>query len=109
MGGLLSSACAGSGVGGMFNGRDLVFVYTPVASGTVNVTLHPTAAWDPALWVMNTTCVNGGSSCTVAADSGFDSDDETLQLTVTAAKPYYLVVDSYSLSAASGPFTLTVQ
>jgi cysteine-rich repeat protein len=98
-----SAACTDSSLG--YPGRDIVYAFTPIASGTVTITLEPTSDWDPGLWVMSPSC--SGASCTFDADNGGSGADEVLILSVTAAQTYFIVVDGWTASA-HGDFTLSI-
>jgi hypothetical protein len=91
-----------------FDGRDLVYQYTPAASGPVTATLSPEAAFDGALLLLQGSCAP--ASCVRAADSGGAGVPESVTFDAVAGQTVWLVVDSRdrTVPANFGAFTLRV-
>jgi hypothetical protein len=102
----IAVACDLNGTG--FPGADLVYSFTAAATAMVNVTVTPDMTWDPALYVLPTTCMNDASNCTYGADVNATGMPETIMLPATAGTTYFIVVDSYN-TGEGGPFTLALQ
>jgi hypothetical protein len=92
-----------------FSGRDLTYLYTATATGTVTARVVPQGLFDPALMLLQPTC--GPASCVRFSDSGGAGVAEALTFSVTQGQTYYLVVDSWDAEQPNtfGAFTLTVQ
>ncbi|WP_242516725.1 DUF4215 domain-containing protein [Sorangium cellulosum] len=91
-------SCAGAG-------PDLVYRYSPEASGNVTITATPTGAADLVLHA-RTDCADEASEleCT---DAGFSGEAESITVEVTAGTPIDIFVDTYD-NVAAGPFELTI-
>ncbi|MBI5543358.1 MAG: hypothetical protein HY901_05680 [Deltaproteobacteria bacterium] len=92
---------------GQLRGNDVVFKYTPAASGSFTVTLTPTTQWDATLWYSVGSC-GDPLACVNGADRGMSGVPESLTIAGVASTTYYLVVDGYA-GLAKGPFSIVVQ
>ena len=81
---------------------EVVYVYTPQASGALNLTLQSAA--DLGLYVRSK-CDNAATELS-CEDAALGGSDEHLSLSVTAGTPVFVYVDGYS-PQDFGPFTLT--
>ncbi|WP_155798200.1 DUF4215 domain-containing protein [Sorangium cellulosum] len=87
-------------------GGEIVYRYTPAASGEVTITATPVGAADVVLHA-RTDCADRDSEL-ACADDPFDAEvAESITVTVTEAAPIDIFVDSYD-SGSSGAFTLTI-
>ena len=88
-------------------GPEVVFTYTPTASGPFKVTLVSHGA-DLSLWMTEGLC-GDPRSCLVFDDSGGGSGgvDSILWSTGRAGSTYFIVVDAL-LPNSTGPFELAV-
>ncbi|WP_438017491.1 DUF4215 domain-containing protein [Sorangium sp. So ce315] len=87
-------------------GGELVYRYTPAASGEVTITATPEGAADIVLYA-RTDCADQESEI-ACADNPFDGAlAESITVTVTEAEPIDIFVDSYE-GVSSGPFTLEI-
>ncbi|XXX77061.1 DUF4215 domain-containing protein [Sorangium sp. So ce134] len=94
-----SGSCGGSG-------GELVYRYTPTASGDVTITATPEGNADIVLYA-RTDCADQESEL-ACADDPFEADfPESITVRVTAETPIDIFVDSYDPSSV-GPFTLTI-
>ena len=94
------------------NAPDVVYSFTPSATGSYTFTLTPTDTSsngpDFALYI-NDTCPTGPiSACLAGADVGLEGEPETVTATLTAGTTYLVFVDGYSATASVGPFSLSV-
>ncbi|WP_437590015.1 DUF4215 domain-containing protein [Sorangium sp. So ce1000] len=95
----VSGTCGGAG-------GELVYRYTPEASGNVTITATPEGNSDVVLYARSD-CADRDSEL-ACADDLFESDwEESITVAVTAGQPIAIVVDSYD-AASSGRFTLTI-
>jgi hypothetical protein len=99
----LGSSC--SGAGAAFVGPDVVYQFTPSASGLYAVSLMKSGAWDSALWVAQGTCAEVGEACVAAANASWNKPGEQLTWNATAGIPYIIVVDGVNRIDA-GDFVL---
>lgn len=88
------------------DGGELVYRYTPAASGVVTITATPEGTADVILYA-RTTCADAHSELDCADDLFDGAAAEAITLKVTEGEPIDIFVDSYS-NASSGPFTLTI-
>lgn len=86
---------------------DVWFKYTPAQSGHTTITLTPDLIFDGVINAYSGSC---GSLVSLAcADSGLDSESETLTLqNLTAGETYYFRVYGFDNAGKDGSFTLTV-
>jgi len=90
-------------------GPDLIYQFTVGAGNNLTITLTPTTAWDPKIYIL-ATCGTGGS-CITGADVGGDGVAETINPSGLAPGTYFLYVDSFFAAPAAnsaGPYTLSV-
>ncbi|MGK3989046.1 hypothetical protein WME99_38735 [Sorangium sp. So ce136] len=88
------------------DGGELVYQYTPTASGDVTISAAPQGAADIVLYA-RTDCADRDSEI-ACSDDLFESDfTESITVPATAGESILIFVDSYD-SASSGPFTLTI-
>lgn len=85
-------------------GNEKVFVYTPVATGQVQIKV--TAATDHAIYT-RTTCTDPMTEG-VCEDGQNGGTDEVVLSDVTLGTPLFIFVDAYGGAAQNGPFTVTV-
>jgi hypothetical protein len=76
------------------DGGEIVYRYTPLASGVVTISATPE-------------CADGHSELDCADDLLDGASAESITLEVTEGEPIDIFVDSYS-NPSSGPFTLTI-
>ena len=95
-------------------GPDVVYSFTVLNSSSLTFFVTPSAAYDPAIYVL-ATCNPTGSgalgSCVAGTDAGGDGDPETLTVANLAPGTYYFWVDSMWEPAElgnSGTYTLAV-
>jgi cell division septation protein DedD len=90
-------------------GPDLIYQFTVGAGNNLTITVTPTTAWDPKIYIL-ATCGTGGS-CITGADVGGDGTAETINPSGLAPGTYFLYVDSFFAAPAAnsaGPYTLSV-
>ncbi|MCK4342298.1 MAG: HYR domain-containing protein [Phycisphaerae bacterium] len=75
-------------------GPDLVYVYTPAANDTVDISLC-NSSYDTSLLVYENACVDPLYAC---ADDECGTQSEILNLSLTGGNTYYFVVDGYGSS-----------
>ncbi len=92
----MSSTCGGGG-------SEIVYTYTPAATGMLNLTLA--SATDQGLHV-RTDCLDSATQIG-CADSQFGGTNETLMVPVTSGTPITITVDAFS-AGEEGVFTLTL-
>jgi cysteine-rich repeat protein len=78
---------------------EAVYRFTPQVTGIYTIDVAAEDGFDTSLYVI-TDCAAPASSCLRGVDT-FDSAEETLQLTLSAGRTYYLVVDGYG--SITGP------
>jgi hypothetical protein len=105
--GPFSAICAGTG-STVLPGPDVVYVYTPAASGSFTVTLTPESTFDAVLWYTAGTCGGTGLDCADLSDAKGAGGVETLTVNGVAGTAYYFIVDSIT-PATSGRFGIGVQ
>lgn len=96
-----SSICGSSSY---YGGEDKVIIFTPTASGNININLTSTGSWVGMMLYQG--CPTGGGTC-VAYAQGSAGNQSIGCASVVASQTYYLVVDSYP-SPTCNPFTLTI-
>ncbi len=94
--------CTGGASAGL-GGRDVIYSYTPAETREYLIAVD--AAYDSTVYVI-TSCEDAASTCT-AVSSSTGTQDEQIVAELSQGVQYLIVVDGSS-SAASGPFTLTV-
>lgn len=87
-------------------GRDVVYSYTPAASGDFQVVLQP-QGWDAYLWYTEDYCGDDGLGCVGSRDGALSGGTEKLTIEGVAGTTYYLYVDRYEMGSG-GPFRLAV-
>lgn len=97
--GAVQNCFTGSGAG-----NEKIYVYTPTATGQVEIKLA--SATDQGFYV-RTACTTDTSE-TVCQDAQFGGTDEIAVADVTLATPIFVIVDAFGGKAENGPFTLTV-
>ena len=79
-------------------GADVVYSFTPMATGAYTVGATPLGAtFDPSLYII-TDCANPASSCVAGANLRPFGKGETLTATLNAGTRYFIVVDSAQAS-----------
>lgn len=76
-----------------FNGRDLVYRFTPATTGSFTVTVQPAVNFDSSVTVLSSGCTP--ADCIISGDQGGTGGTDTLTFTGTAGQTYYIVVDGY--------------
>jgi hypothetical protein len=91
-------------------GPELVYSYTPTASGPFTVTVTPNTGYDTLLWITQGVCGGTGADCILNADAAGSGSVETLTGQGVAGTTYYIFVDSYSATSSTrfGGFSLIV-
>jgi len=92
-----------------FTGEDQVFVFTPTASGTININLTSSGSWTGLMLYQG--CPVGGCGVTPGtciAYSQSSSGSKTLCANVTAGQTYYLVLDSWASPTCNAYSNLTI-
>jgi cysteine-rich repeat protein len=102
--------CAGFDTG---LGVDNIWSFTLATPLDVTITLQPSVDFDGAIRLLTTPCdlttgIANDANPYSCADEGFEGETETLAYAALPAGTYYLVVDSYSLTA-SGAYTLGIR
>lgn len=95
----LTGSCGG-------RGPELVYQYSPTATGKVRITVTPTDNVADLLVYARSACDDATTEL-ACDDAGFDAHPETILVDVTEAEPITIVVDTYRSSRA-GPFLLTI-
>jgi hypothetical protein len=85
------------------DGPDVIYYVVASSGDNLAVVMTPTG-YDGAVYILSN-CDN--DSCVAGADSGFDSDAETLSYPIPADGTYYIVVDSF-MTDEFGNYTLAV-
>jgi hypothetical protein len=88
-------------------GHDLVYRYTPAASGKFTIELAPDG-WDAFLWITKDTCGGDGSACLHARESAGPGEAEWMNVDGVAGTDYYIYADRWSDGAPGGPFKIVV-
>lgn len=98
-------------------GPDVVYSFTPVATGSFTVTVTPQTSadggqWDPVIYLLPTcpTSCDQTPACTVGADSFVDGQPVSLNFGGTANTTSFIIVDHWSGISGpfGGPFTIDV-
>jgi hypothetical protein len=91
-----------------YNGKDLVYSFTPTTTASFTATVTPSPTFDPSITVLSGGC--GPSFYLNSADTGATGTPDSVTFAGTAGQTYYLVVDGYgSTSANEGFFRLEVR
>lgn len=90
-----------------FNGRDLVYAFTPTTSATFTVTVQPAIGFDSSVSVLSSGCTP--ADCIISGDQGASGSPDSLTFAGTAGQTYYIVVDGYGTSSNEGFFRLEVR
>jgi hypothetical protein len=98
---------APSCISGSSGAPELVYAYTPTASGNLTVTLTSDPSTTPDLGFEVLTTCDDPSSQVACEDSHTGSTPETGTFAVTANTTYYIIVDGYY--GDEGAFTLDLQ
>jgi hypothetical protein len=91
------------------SGPEAVYKITVNDGDTVDLTLTPTTAWDPAIYVVSA-CWDPDNTCRGGADAGLAGEPEFATLTFNCGGVFYIIADSYYESGdlAAGDFDLDV-
>ncbi|MDI7268037.1 MAG: hypothetical protein QME96_08590 [Myxococcota bacterium] len=81
-----------------------IWILTVTSPVTTRFQLHPTAHWDPSIYVHHDCAVVGGTTLDFCADEVMWGEDEDLSATLGPGD-WYVFVDGY---ISSGPYELTV-
>ena len=102
--------CPFQALGRGLGSPDIVYQYTPVASGNIVIDLVPGSGFDTALYVYTDDCENvTPTSCEAAADAPGDGTAEQIVVPLESGTTYYIVVDGYSNSTpAAGTYGLDI-
>ena len=100
--------CPGEASGWGAGSSDVVFSFTPEATGAYTVSLTG-ASFDSALYVVSD-CADIGGTCLGADDDVCTACTETLTLAGTAGETLFIIVDGYgNATNVNGAFTLNVE
>ena len=99
---LTSSNTVVCGSSSYYTGEDEVFIFTPVSSGNITISLSSSGSWTGMM--LYSSCPFSGS-CVAYAQSS--SGTKTLCITITSGITYYLIIDSYA-SPACNPFDISI-
>ncbi|WP_185965482.1 choice-of-anchor J domain-containing protein [Flavobacterium zepuense] len=102
------SAGTGCASGDYLNGNDVIYAYTPAATGVVSLNLTNITD-DYAGMFVYTSCANIGINCYQGAVNDFmqTTDLNISQMAVTAGTTYYIVISTWF--ATSTGYTLNIQ
>lgn len=92
--------------GNYLAGNDVIYSYTPTASGTINISLSATGG-AAGLFVYSS-CSNIGVSCLAGVTASASAAGVIPTFTVTAGTTYYIVVTTNGTPQVT-PYTLTLQ
>lgn len=95
-------ACAPGG------GNDVVYSFTPAATGVYVIGATPTDPVDLSLYVI-TDCSNPASTCIAGANSAGFNRGEFVAPTLTSGTRYFIVVDTPNPDAAAGGFHFSLR
>jgi hypothetical protein len=89
------------GTGSYYDGEDMVWSFTPTATGTITVSLNATAN-NTSLSIYDACPLNGNGATCIANEQ--DNGDKSLSFCATAGTTYYVVLDCQS---GTGCFAFT--
>ncbi|MBA3663247.1 MAG: T9SS type A sorting domain-containing protein [Bacteroidetes bacterium] len=86
-----------------YGGEDVVYSFTPSATGQVGINVTSTGSWMGAMLYQG--CPASGGTC--VGNSQSSAGNQSLCATVTAGQAYYLVLDSWP-SPTCNPYDLSI-
>lgn len=86
-----------------FGGEDVVYSFTPTASGNININVTSTGSYMGIM--LYNGCPTSGGTCAGSAQSS--AGNQSLCVNVTAGTTYYLVIDSWP-SPTCNPFNVSI-
>lgn len=89
-------------------GNDVVYSFTPAASGVYTIGVTPTNAADLSLYIV-TDCANPAGTCVAGANVGGFNRGESLTPNLTAGTRYFIVVDTPNPDANAGGFHFSLR
>lgn len=95
-------ACAPGG------GNDVVYSFTPGASGVYTIGVTPTIPEDLSLYVV-TDCSNASGTCVAGANVGGFNRGEVVTPTLAAGTRYFIVVDTPNVDVNAAGFHLSLR
>ncbi|MEW5742884.1 MAG: hypothetical protein AB1938_28470, partial [Myxococcota bacterium] len=91
-----------------YNGKDLVYSFTPATTGSFTVTVTPSPTFDPSITVLSGGC--GPSFYLDSEDTGASGTPDSVTFSGAAGQTYWFVVDGYGSGASNeGFFRLEVR
>jgi hypothetical protein len=97
----LSNVCGSSNY---YTGEDVVYSFTPTATGQITITLNSSGSYTGLMLYKG--CPSGGGTCVNYAQSSTGNKTLTC-VNVTAGQVYYLVIDSWA-SPSCNPYSLSI-
>lgn len=94
---MVTNACGSTNYLG---GEDVIYTFTPTASGIVTVTLTTTGSFAGAM--LYSGCPNSGGTCAGNVTGVSSTSGGTFCATVTSGQPYFLIVDSWPSPTCNG-------
>ena len=101
-----NAALCGAGAG-FLGGNDVVYSYTPEATGNIFISMNPNGATNTGVFVYSS-CANIGTNCIAGVGNATGNIRVIPSLAVTQGQTIYIVISS-TTATASFPYTLTIQ
>lgn len=100
-----TSGCGATG--NFLGGNDVVYSYTPLVTGFLNIKLNPLGATNTGVFVYGS-CAAIGNTCLAGVGNSNANIREIPSLSVTAGTPIYIVLSSLATTPTYG-YILTIQ
>ncbi|MBL0014634.1 MAG: lamin tail domain-containing protein [Flavobacterium sp.] len=100
------AALCGAGAG-FLGGNDVVYTYTPTASGNIFISMNPNGATNTGVFVY-ASCATIGTTCLAGVGNATANIRVIPSLAVTAGVPIFIVISS-TTATPTFPYTLTIQ
>ena len=101
-----NAAQCGAGAG-FLGGNDVVYTYTPTASGNIFISMNPNGATNTGVFVY-ASCATVGTTCIAGVGNATANLRVIPSLAVTAGIPIFIVISS-TTATPTFPYTLTIQ
>jgi membrane-bound inhibitor of C-type lysozyme len=103
---ITSSNATVCGSGSYYGGEDLVFIFTPSATGSITISLTTSSSWTGMMLYNGCPFLGQGGSCVGNVQSS--SGSKTLTVSLTSGVTYYLVVDTWPSPNCIPSFDLSI-
>ena len=89
-----------------YTGNDVVYTFTPTATGSITITLTSAGSYTGVMLYEGCPMNGQGGSCVSYSQSS--TGNKSMCVTVSANVEYYLIIDSYSTYTSSNSYDLTI-